>query len=102
MALSAAEALGRKVAHSFSLTIAAAELNSYAASTGTPTVVTADGSSAANTVELVRTFSGDIYGIRGNAGAVLSKRVLTTPAQVFEYLFEGAGGTDTEIGSPEV
>lgn len=103
MALSAAEALARKASHSLSITVATAALNTYAASNGTPAAVTADGSSAANTVELVRTFSGDIYGIRGNAGAVLSKRVLTTPAQVFEFLFEGTGGTnDTEVGGPEV
>lgn len=102
MALSAAEALSRSVAQTVSVTIAAVAINTYAAADGTPAAVTADGSSAANTVELARTSSGTIYGIRGNAGVVLSKRVFATPSDVFEFLFEGIGGTnDTEVGGPE-
>lgn len=102
MALSAAEALSRSVAQTVSVTIAAVALNTYAAADGTPTAVTADGSSAANTVEIVRDRFGVVYGIRGNAGAVLSKRSFATPSEVFEFLFEGVGGTnDTEVGGPE-
>lgn len=101
MALTAATALNKRATHSFSITVATALLKTYAAADGTPTTVTADGSAADNTVEIVRDVTGDIYGIRGNAGVVISKKKLRSARAVFKFLFEGVGTAGTTVGSYE-
>lgn len=98
MALSATEAVNRQVAQTLSITAAAVALNTYAASDGTPAAVAATGSASSNTVELVRDVTGAIFGIRGNAGAVISKIHLRSPESVFRFLFEGSGAAGTKVG----